>query len=69
MYTTVHLEYSNWGILVIGPWENGHNFGTILGRYPYAVGTRGPINDAKAERASIDHCQSLSGEIKGPFFY
>ena len=69
MQTRVHMQYSNWGITVIGPWQDGYCFGAVLGRYPYAVGARGPVNDANAERKAIDHCRSLNGVVKGPFFY
>lgn len=62
------MEYGHWGITV-STRSNPRDYApTAFKFFPYAVGTRGPIDDARAERDAIAYCRSLGGEVKGPFF-
>ncbi len=69
MTDTIHLQYHGWGIDVVSAYLPGKNFGPIVAHYAYPVGTRGPVDDPATERKAIEHCLSLSGKVKGPFFY
>jgi hypothetical protein len=62
------MQYGHWGITVSTRIDPRDYAPVSFKTFFYPVGARGPIDSAKTERAAIDYCRSLGGEVKGPFF-
>lgn len=63
------MEYGHWGITV---WQRQHEtdyapFYVKSFGYP-VVNSRGPVDSAETEEQAMEHCRSLGGIPKGPFF-
>jgi hypothetical protein len=66
---TTTMEYGHWGITV-STRNSPHDYApTSFKTFAYpVVNGRGPMDSADTERAAIEYCRSLGGEVKGPFF-
>lgn len=63
------MHYGHWGITVSTRNDPRDYAPVSTDFFPYPVGNRGPVDCKGIERLAIDHCRSMGGEVKGPFFY